>query len=329
MEAEKKNPKIFLYILLAVLGLYALVMTVYTVYTHNTSIAPITELKPSNTPAIPSDTAPAEIEEKQPSEINDSSKDNNAEDALTKIVGSVIPSDDLKTFKVGYKTFKEAVNPRELVLSTVSGLLVSLVSVAIVAGFCYLSYRSTAAQSPLLDRPLIMTIQNHVRLVAFISAGCLLVSSLVVFFDAGKRAMGAAHVSAVFFAVLACLCAFTLTFLELSLSAQTLSLPTLSEGLLSGKSAQTLMTWGMTFLTINMQTLGAGLLVMWVTSFIVKWVVKQAEGTAVHRFCSALALPLTLTYMSAKRSGSIFQMIIRVALTLLSIALTIDLLAPT
>lgn len=333
---KAKNSSWKTFIVIGILVSYALTVTAYSAYLYNTSktAVQIVQTHDVREPAHEKLVKPMDGDTKIGVEqVQASSKELEEENPIfspeiDEVVREVLPEEDLKLVRKGIKLSAEMLSPSAVAMNAFLSTVTSLMTIAIVVFLGYLAYMSTQGENPLLSELMVKALQNYTRLATSIGSAGLLISALIVYYDNEKSFSGLAHVSAVFFALLCVSCCFFFTFAELAMNAQSLVLPDIHGSIFDGKTAASIMGWLTSFLHVNMTTLGSGLMIMWIAHFIAFWVLKAAEGTLLHKACSVLCLPMTSIYMSARRSAKLIQTISRLALSIVSLALTISLLTP-
>lgn len=320
-----------LYLVLGLLGAYALVLTVYILAANQATVT--SEIKNTTTvqkflPVAKDADGDSEGGDVTSAVSGVDSKDPTFTPEIDNLVKEVLPKEDFRMVKTGWRITKELMNPKHVGMSAIVSFASGILTAAVIILLGYLGYLASQNNSPLLSPEMIKTVQNYSRLIMAISSGGLLIAGIVTYIDGGKRLHGAANLSVIFFGLVCVACCFIFTFAELTMNAQSLVLPEVHDGLFTGKTASSVMTWVTSFLQVNMSTLGSGLLLMWIAHFIADWALKAAEGTKFHKACSILALPMVTFYMSARRSSNFIHTIFRVALTIISFAMTINLLTP-
>jgi hypothetical protein len=326
------------YIVAALLVLYGVVMTLYSLNLHHGWVKVPWKKTETSALSMLTDSQNGKVSIPQTSHV-EVKKDELSEDKpepspeetpilnpkVDQVIKQVFPEKDLGLVRKGWKFFTDWFHLRGVASTAVSSMLATVLALGILVFLGYLAF--TARTDPLLPPTLVKTLQNHTRLAAAIAAGGLLLSSAVIYFDKGKRLAGFAHVSTMFFALVCIACCFFFTFAELAMRVQTIKLPAVDDGLFAGETASTLLTWATSFLQVNMSVLASGLMLMWISQFIAHWALKKAEGTFFHKACSILSLPLVTVFMAAKKSGGIASVLFSIAIFIISIALTINLVS--
>lgn len=323
---SEESPRWKFYVVISILGLYAVVMTTYFLVTKNTVA---TDPQPSsNVVSTSSSSSKDSSSSSSFLDVKEDSKKPSKNPEFDNIVKEVLPKEDLKLVKSGWKLAKKLTNPTRVAMSAVWSTITSVITLAVVCFLGYLAYVSTQKNPPLLPVETVHSLQNYTRLAMAIGSGGLFIASMVIVLDTKKVFSGFANLSVIFFALVCVACCFFFTFAELAMNAQALVLPDINAGVFSGKTASSLMTWMTSFLQVNMTILGSGLMIMWFGQVAAQWALSAAEGTTFHKACSVLALPLTSVYMSARRTSNIIYTVFRFALMIISFAMTINLLTP-